>query len=100
MTSSRADKYEIVKKQYYDFALKHIRPLGLSSWEEFPLELWKKMTDEGLTGLCLQDSCDNLSIISASHGLVSGSANLGFALSWLINEIVTKYFNGNLCCHA
>jgi alkylation response protein AidB-like acyl-CoA dehydrogenase len=98
MTTKLNEKGLFFKKKAFDFAQRHIasRP-ELNSQRQFPSDIWEKMGRENLLGIGIperfggQDG-DYLSIAAAGMALVEGGNNLGCALSWIIQQIIARFF--------
>lgn len=87
-------------QKFAEFAAAHIAPLTqLHTQDEFPFDLWEKMSAAGLMkpGIPKDYSGlggDPLSISTACHALVKNGNNLGIALSWLLHQLIAYFIIG------
>lgn len=82
------------------FAEQMIAPRDdLHTMDGFPFDIWRKMGDEGLMGLGVPEKYGGsggsyLAISFAGEALVSRGYNMGLSLSWMINQVTSRYFIG------
>ena len=82
------------------FAAQTIAPRdNLHTMEEFPFDIWREMGNEGLMGLGVSDEYGGsggtyLAISVAGEALVRRGYNMGLSLSWMINQVTSRYFIG------
>jgi len=67
--------------------------------EGFPFDIWQKMGNEGLMGLGVSEEYGGsggtyLAISVAGEALVRRGYNMGLSLSWMINQVTSRYFIG------
>jgi len=72
------------------------RRKDLHSMNGFPLDIWRKMGQEGLLGVSVPASYGGLgehylAMVITGETLVARGRNMGIALSWLIHSAVTHY---------
>lgn len=97
MTTLLSDELCKIADTFSQFAQTNIAPLDdLHNSDNFPLELWKKMGEEGLLGLGVPSDYngadgDALAISVAGHELVKNGNNIGIALSWLLHQLSARY---------
>ncbi len=92
------EKYLHLQERIARFAVREVaqrRDLSLS--DVFPMDLWKKMAEEGLLGLSIPEiyggAGENYrSMIVALKSFVQGGRNMGMALSWMIHLIIARFF--------
>ena len=68
----------------------------LHTIEGFPVDIWKNMGKEGLMGVAIPAAYgglgeDYLAMAAAGEALVEKGYNLGFALSWIIHHLVSRF---------
>jgi acyl-CoA dehydrogenase len=82
-----------LKERFTLFAQKYIAGRDLNT-NAFPFDIWEKMAVEGLLDLGIKErSADHyLSLAMAGEALVEAGGNLGLALSWLMQQIVSRFF--------
>lgn len=87
-----------IRQKAYDFAKEYIasRP-ELHEQKEFPVDLWESMGRKGLLGLGIPEKFggsggDYLSIAVVGKALTEGGKNLGCSLTWLMHQLVARYF--------
>lgn len=92
------EKVRSVRDKVYAFGLEHIasRP-DLHTQEEFPPDLWHEMGKQGLLGLAVPENfggsgCDYTTTIMAGRSLTEGGKNLGCSLTWLMHQIIARFF--------
>jgi len=92
------NKQCLLKKKVADFAAEHIatRP-DLHTLKEFPAGLWEEMGSEGLLGIGIPEDFggsggDYLSIAVAGKALSEAGNNLGCSLTWMIHQIIARFF--------
>jgi len=87
-----------LQKSAARFAKREIasRP-DLSRRDDFPLDLWRKLGDGKWLGTAIPREYGGLgggylSITAAGESLVENGHNLGLALSWMIHQVVARFF--------
>ncbi|MCW9035916.1 MAG: acyl-CoA dehydrogenase family protein [Rhodospirillales bacterium] len=84
-----------------NFAHREILPLeSLGTSHDFPVNLWKKMGEEGLLGLYLPEEFggqggDEATLAKVAETLVSEGGNLGMGMSWFVHNAVAGWVLGN-----
>jgi alkylation response protein AidB-like acyl-CoA dehydrogenase len=98
MTTKLNEKAIFFREKAFDFAQRYIasRP-ELNSQRQFPTDIWEKMGRENLLGLGIPEEFggqdgDYLSIAVAGKAFVEGGNNLGCALSWIMHQIIARFF--------
>ena len=69
---------------------------GIRDAKTFPHDLWGKLTAEKLLGIGIPETFggrggDYLAILVAEEAMVKNGRNMGFSLSWLIQEVVARF---------
>ena len=87
--------FEDIEKIFAEFAAKKIagHP-DLNQVSPLPADIWQKMRENKMFGLCLPETCGgrdgNFRVLAgAASTLVAYSGNTGVAMSWLIHEIIS-----------
>ncbi len=100
MATAKTEKLIILQERLADFARETIAPrTDLHTMEGFPNDIWQRMAGKKLLGLGISEKYGGLggnylSISMAGEAIVRHGHNLGFALSWLIHQVVSRYFIG------
>ncbi len=83
-----------------DFAQRHIALRNdLHTMEGFPHDIWRSMADAGLLGIGISQQYGGmggrfLDITVAGEALTRSGHNMGISLSWMIHNVVSRYFIG------
>jgi len=97
MATAKNEKMIILQERFADFARETIAPrTDLHTMEGFPDDIWKRMAGEKLLGLGISEKYGGLggnylSISMAGETIVRHGHNLGFALSWFIHQVISRY---------
>jgi len=89
-----------LRDRFGRFAAQAIAPRNdLHTMEGFPFDIWQKMGDGGLMGLGVSEEYGGsggtyLAISVAGEALVRRGYNMGLSLSWMINQVTSRYFIG------
>ena len=100
MATAKNERLVILQERFADFARDTIAPrTDLHTMDGFPNDIWQRMAGEELLGLGISEKYGGLgenylSISMAGEAIVRHGHNLGFALSWLIHQVVSRYFIG------
>jgi len=100
MATAKNEKLVILQERFADFARETIAPrTDLHTMEGFPNDIWQRMAGEKLLGLGISEKYGGLGgnylfISMAGEAIVRHGHNLGLSLSWLIHQVVSRYFIG------
>lgn len=92
------EKLVRLQKTFSRFAAREIAPRrDAYAGGDFPLDIWRKMAGEKLLGLAVPRAygggCgDYLSIVAAGESLVEKGHDLGLALSWMMHQVMSRFF--------
>ena len=98
MAASASSDLTILKDKCAHFAEQHLaHRIELSSIEAFPMDLWKIMGREKILGFAADEAyggggCDYPALSIAGAELVKEGYNLGMVLSWMMHQLVTRFF--------
>ncbi len=101
MTGQKHDmneRHSLLQERIARFAEREVaRRRDLSLSDVFPMDLWKKMGEEGLLGLSIPEiyggAGENYrSMITALKSFVQSGRNMGMALSWMVHMMVARFF--------
>jgi acyl-CoA dehydrogenase len=98
MATAIKDELDTLRKKVSLFAQQNIAPrTDLHTSNEFPFDIWHKMSQEKLLGIGIPEEYGGLggnclSIAVAGEAMVRRGYNMGLALSWLMHQIVSRSF--------
>lgn len=100
MATALTNELTAIGRRAADFAQRHIAHRhDLHTMKGFPHDIWQSMADEGLLGIGISTEYGGtggrfLDISVAGEALSRAGHNMGISLSWVIHNVVSRYFIG------
>jgi len=98
MATAITDNLLVFRDQCARFARQYIASRhDLTTTSKFPWDIWRQLGRENLMGLGIPEEfggmgADALAIVVAGEALVHNGGNLGMVLSWMIHQILSRFF--------